>query len=107
MTAAPVVLRPGTRLRSQVCTTEVVVVRVGSGAVRLTCGGHPMVELGAEVDTRAPVDGLSGGSAIGKRYTAEADRTVEVLVTKAGAGTLADGRTPLVVKQAKPLPASD
>jgi hypothetical protein len=107
VTAAPVALRPGTRLRSQVCSTEVVVVRSGTGTVRLTCGGHPMVEFGSEVDTRAAIEGLSGGSAIGKRYTAEADPTVEVLVTKAGAGTLADDRTPLVVRQAKPLPASD
>jgi len=32
---------------------------------------------------------------------------VEVLVTKPGAGTLAIGTTPLVLKDSKPLPASD
>jgi hypothetical protein len=30
-----------------------------------------------------------------------------VLVTKAGKGTLSVGETPLVIKEAKPLPASD
>ena len=44
-------------------------------------------------------------SVMGKRYI---DATgAEVLVTKAGAGTLTVGSTPLVLKEAKPLPASD
>ena len=43
---------------------------------------------------------------MGKRYT-EDTGALEVLVTKPGAGTLAIGTTPLVLKDSKPLPASD
>ncbi|MGY4652349.1 hypothetical protein ACVWWN_006145 [Mycobacterium sp. URHB0021] len=45
------------------------------------------------------------GNAMGKRYVDEGGG--EVLVTKAGAGTLSIGDTPLNRKEAKPLPASD
>jgi hypothetical protein len=100
-------LRPGTRLRSQACSTEVVVVRAGTGAVDLTCAGHPMVGFDEPAAALPLVVGLDGGTAVGKRYTAASDRTIEVLVTKGGAGTLGDGATPLELKQAKPLPASD
>ena len=48
---------------------------------------------------------LSDGNLMGKRYVDETG--AEVLVTKAGAGTLSVGSTPLTVKEAKPLPASD
>jgi hypothetical protein len=47
------------------------------------------------------------GAVLGKRYTAQQDETFEVLVVKPGLGTLADGPQPLVLKAAKPLPASD
>ncbi len=42
---------------------------------------------------------------MGKRYVDE--NGAEVLVTKAGKGTLSVGSTPLTIKEAKPLPASD
>ena len=42
---------------------------------------------------------------MGKRYVDDAG--AEVLVTKAGKGTLSVGSTPLAIKEAKPLPASD
>ena len=48
---------------------------------------------------------LSDGNLMGKRYVDETG--AEVLVTKAGAGTLSVGTTALTVKEAKPLPASD
>ncbi len=49
---------------------------------------------------------LSDGNLMGKRYVD--DTGAEVLVTKAGAGTLSIGTTPpLSIKEAKPLPASD
>jgi hypothetical protein len=100
-------LNPGSRLRSQVCLAEVVVVRGGKG-VDLTCGGAPMMPLGS-VPTMgvSPVPSLMTGAALGKRYIASGDETFEVLVTKAGDGTLADGTDPLLIKSAKPLPASD
>lgn len=100
-------LKVGARLRSQVCDTEVIVVRLGDQSTELTCGGHPMLGLGDDGgDKLAPVDGLDGGSLLGKRYTAP-DTDIEVLVTKAGRGTLGLGAEPLVVKDAKPLPSSD
>ncbi|MCX4092364.1 hypothetical protein [Nocardia sp. alder85J] len=104
----PTPLTAGARLRSQTCTTEVIVVRAGSGTVGLTCGGAPMVGLDVPAAAATePAADLAGGTAVGKRYTAVADPALEVLVTKAGRGTLGDGTAPMVVKTAKTLPASD
>ncbi|NUU26189.1 MAG: hypothetical protein HOV68_32510 [Streptomycetaceae bacterium] len=101
-------MRTGARLRSQVCSTEVIVVRPPADGVELTCGGRPMLDIGADVpEGLSPAPELSGGALLGKRYTLAADDSFEVLVTKAGAGTLANGGEPLVVKEAKALPASD
>ena len=103
-------ITPGSRLRSQVCAGEVVVVRAGTGRVDLTCGGLPMVPLGAgpaATATARPASGLMTGTALGKRYVAGRDDTFEVLVTRPGDGTLADGADPLLLKAARPLPASD
>jgi hypothetical protein len=101
-------LSPGTRLRSQVCPAEVVVVRSGTGDVRLTCGGILMVAQGTDsAAAGSPAPSLMGGAVLGKRYTARRDDAFEVLVVKPGDGTLGDGTEPLVLKSAKPLPASD
>ena len=98
-------LRPGQRLRSQVCTTEVVVVRPSGSDVDLTCGGQPMVDIGqAAAQGGAPSAGLDGGTVVGKRYGAQ---QLEVLVTKNGAGSLAIGAEPLEVADAAKLPSSD
>lgn len=98
-------LKPGARYRSQVCTTEVIVVRPAD--ITLHCGGHPMVELGAEADPALALDPAAAtGSPVGKRYT-DAAGALEVLVTKAGEGGLSDGAALLVAKDAKPLPSSD
>ena len=48
---------------------------------------------------------FAGGTVMGKRYVDEGG--AELLVTKAGQGTLTVGETPLSLKEAKPLPASD
>jgi hypothetical protein len=48
---------------------------------------------------------LAAGSQMGKRYVD--DTGAEVLVTKPGACTPSVGETPLRLKEAKPLPASD
>ncbi|WP_432841593.1 hypothetical protein [Dactylosporangium sp. CA-092794] len=99
----------GTRLRSQVCTTEVIVVRRPGRPLRLTCGGSDLVAMDAQPPggTGTPAPGLDTGTLLGKRYTAAADEGLELLVTKAGQGTLAADGEVLVVKTAKPLPASD
>ena len=97
-------IKNGTRLASQVCDTQVIVVRIADSLDDLRCGGAPMVELGAERSGELD-PAFSDGAVMGKRYVDEAG--AEVLVTKAGAGTLAVGQTTLSLKEAKPLPASD
>ena len=99
-------MKPGARFRSQVCATEVVVVKVGEGGA-LACGGVPVVALDAPVaGTDGIQDGFDGGTLLGKRYTDEASG-VEILCVKPGAGALSiDGRL-LELKTAKALPASD
>ncbi|OBB43661.1 MULTISPECIES: hypothetical protein [unclassified Mycobacterium] len=99
-------IKNGTRLQSQVCDTQVIVVRSADSLDDLRAGGVPMVPLDAEKSADAQIDPeFSGGNAMGKRYVD--DNGAEVLVTKAGAGTLSVGTTPLSLKEAKPLPASD
>jgi hypothetical protein len=98
-------LKPGARLASGVCTTEVVVVRVSDPAVVLECGGVPMLPAGARPEG-SPKPGFDGGSLIGKRY-GSAEVAIEVLCVKAGAGALGANGSVLVQRSAKPLPASD
>ncbi|MEE2059246.1 hypothetical protein [Rhodococcus artemisiae] len=100
-------LKTGARLRSQVCTTEVIVVRADNPPAELTCGGHPMIEIGKPVADGLTIDtAFAGGSTLGKRYHDDGD-TVEVLVTKPGTGSPALGDQLLELKTAKPLPSSD
>jgi hypothetical protein len=99
-------IKNGTRLQSQVCDTQVIVVRSADSLDDLRAGGVPMVPLDAEKDAGATLDpAFSDGAVMGKRYVDE--NGAEVLVTKAGAGTLSVGDTALTLKEAKPLPASD
>ena len=100
-------IRTGERLASTVDMTEVIVVRAPVGEVELTCGGAAM-HLFSEPRAPAsrPAGGLDGGTQLGKRYTRAAG-DLEILVTKAGSGSLAVDGEILTVKQAKPLPASD
>jgi hypothetical protein len=99
-------IKNGTRLQSQVCDTQVIVVRSADSLDDLRAGGVPMVPLDAEKSSGLSIDpAFSEGNAMGKRYVDETG--AEVLVTKAGAGTLSVGTTALSLKEAKPLPASD
>jgi len=99
-------IKNGTRLQSQVCDTQVIVVRSSDSLDDLRAGGVAMVPLDAEKSADAALDpAFSEGNAMGKRYVDESG--AEVLVTKAGAGTLSVGTTALSLKEAKPLPASD
>ncbi|MET9214070.1 MULTISPECIES: hypothetical protein [unclassified Nocardia] len=96
----------GTRLRSQVCDTEVIVVRPADSLDDLRAGGVPMVPLGTEVTAGAsPHVDFADGNVLGKRYVD--DTGAEILVTKPGAGALSIGTVRLTLKGAAPLPASD
>jgi hypothetical protein len=103
-----VITKAGLRLSSVVCDTEVIVIKAPKEDLDLRCGGQPMVEL-AEGATKsgAPVPPFDTGTLIGKRYATSDDPAVEVLCTKAGAGTLSIGETVLPAKEAQPLPSSD
>jgi hypothetical protein len=103
-------IKNGTRLQSQVCDTQVIVVRTADSLDDLRAGGAPMIPIGSQEDSATSSElsldpALSDGNLMGKRYVDE--NGAEVLVTKAGAGTLSVGTTALTVKEAKPLPASD
>ena len=97
-------IKNGTRLQSQVDDTEIIVVRCVDSLEDLRCGGAPMVPMGAQRSGEIDAN-YAGGTVMGKRYV-DANGG-EVLVTKAGRGTLTVGATPLNLKEAKPLPASD
>jgi hypothetical protein len=100
-------LKPGSRWKSAVCDTEVVVVRPPKTPASLECGGHAVIaHAQAKPEGLAPSADLSGGTAAGKRYT-DAETGIEVLCTKGGAGSLSvDGRV-IGAAEAKKLPSSD
>lgn len=96
-------MKPGTKLKSAVCDTEVMVIK-GSNMV-VECGGTPMSDT--PPDVRAEVDmGFAEGTKMGKRYVS-ADGSVELLCVKPGKGSLSMGGAPLQIKDSKPLPSSD
>jgi hypothetical protein len=101
-------LKPGMRLRSAACETEVVVIRSPKGDLDLTCCGVPLVGKDDTSDDDTSVGSPVPGEEvlIGKRYSDES-ADLEVLCTKPGSGPLAcDGR-PLTINAPKPLPSSD
>ena len=96
-------MKPGTKLKSAVCDTEVMVIK-GTDA-EVECGGAPMAaEKPAEAGTLNP--DFAGGTQMGKRYV-DADGTVELLCVKPGKGSLSIGGVALTTKEAKTLPSSD
>ena len=102
-----IALKPGARLLSAVCATEMITVKAPGDEVDLTIGGAEPVTSAADRPEGGEVaDGHGGGCQMGKRYV-DADDTIELLCTKAGDGLPAIGGTLLVLKEAKPLPASD
>ena len=96
-------MKPGTRLKSLACETEVMVIRCSDGAIE--CGGAAMIGTGqGEVVPLVPE--YSNGTLMGKRYV-DADNQYELLCVKPGKGSLSVDGIALVTKDAKPLPASD
>ena len=97
-------MKPGTKLKSTVCDTEVMVIK-GGGETVVSCGGAPMAD--AKPDAPGAIDpAFADGSRIGKRYI-DADGTIELLCVKAGKGSLSIDGVALSTKDAKPLPSSD
>lgn len=101
-------LKAGTRMKSAVCATEIMVIAAPAAEdILLTCGGAPMISI-----TEQPAPGgsvsaeHSGGTMLGKRYVNEAGG-LELLCTKPGEGSLAANDQPLLLKEAKALPSSD
>jgi hypothetical protein len=96
-------MKPGTKLKSTVCDTEVMVIR-GSDVI-VECGGAPMgEEQPAEKSAVNPA--FAGGTQIGKRYV-DQDGAIELLCVKPGKGSLSILGVPLKTKDAKTLPSSD
>lgn len=96
-------MKPGIKLKSTVCDTEVMVIRGTQGSVE--CGGAAMVdEKPPKMGT--PSAEFAAGTQMGKRYVDEAS-TVELLCVKPGKGSLALNGVALHIKDSKPLPSSD
>ena len=98
-------MRVGSRWKSTVDATEVMVIRAPSGDVDLRCGGRPMVS-GAVSQSEELDPSWADGTQVGKRYVDE-EAGLELLCSKAGRGTLAVGDRALSLKDAQPLPTSD
>jgi len=101
-------LKPGMRLRSQVDGTEAIVVRAPADDLVVACGGQPMIDVAAEPEPGLAAAGdPAEGTQLGKRYTLATGAAIELLVTKPGKYGLSIDGSPLTLKEAKPLPASD
>ncbi|RSN64345.1 hypothetical protein [Actinomadura sp. WAC 06369] len=100
-------LRPGQQLASTVDGTRMIVVRAPAAEVEVRCGGAPMTDAAAAGEPTAAADpARQDGTLLGKRY-ADDGVGIELLCSKPGTGTVEVDGTPLPVKAAKPLPASD
>lgn len=100
-------LKAGTRLKSAVCDTELMVIRAPGGEAALTCGGAEMLAMAEQRAAGATPDSAhAAGTLVGKRYVDDKDQ-FEFLCTKGGKGSLALAGQTLAVKQAKTLPSSD
>jgi len=96
-------MKPGMKLKSAACDTEVMVIKCGQGSVE--CGGTAMAA--DRPASPAPLNpAQAGGTLMGKRYV-DATGSFELLCVKPGKGSLSVNGTALSVKDAKPLPASD
>ena len=99
----------GQKLHSVLDSTALVVIRAPDSEVTVTCGEAEMGDASPDV---APVPGAmpdagpGDGAQLGKRY-ADEGLGLELLCVKGGDAPVAVDGTPLRLKDAKPLPASD
>ncbi len=101
------VYKAGTRLKSAVCETQIMVLRAPTSELDLRCGGAEMLAMDAPTPVGAVLDAaFAAGALTGKRYV-DAAESMEFLCTKGGAGGLCLGAMALEIKQAKALPSSD
>jgi len=98
------VYKPGAKLSSTVCKTQIMVLRVPAEELDITCGGAPM-QVGDPAEL-GEMSGENNGTLVGKRYTDEGE-TMEFLCTRGGDGTVAVAGYTVDVKAAKKLPSSD
>lgn len=98
------VYKPGTKLSSTVCKTQIMVLRVPAEELDISCGGAPM-QVGDPAEL-GDMSGENSGTLVGKRYT-DADETMEFLCTRGGDGSVAVAGYVIDVKAAKKLPSSD
>ena len=99
-------LKVGARLRSAICTTEIMVVAAPARDLGISCGGAPMLDINEERPAAEPSAHNGEPTLLGKRYT-NAEGDLEVLCTKGGDGSLAVDGEYMAMKEAKPLPSSD
>jgi hypothetical protein len=100
-------MKPGLRLKSAVCSTQIMIIRSPLVPADIRCGGVEMLAPTEQPPPGARLDPAQAhGSLIGKRYADAQDR-VEVLCTQGGAGSLTLEGVLLTPKQAKALPSSD
>ena len=99
--------RPGMRLYSSVCDSEVMVIRY-QGSGEICCGGHAMSDKSDSPAAKnsSMDENLAGGTLMGKRYV-DASNSLEILCVKPGKGSLSCGEEPLRERGTKKLPSSD
>lgn len=98
------VFKPGMKLSSTVCKTQIMALRVPAVELDISCGGAPM-QVG-DPDTLGVMSGDNSGTLVGKRYT-DVDETMEFLCTRGGEGTVTIAGYVIDIKAAKKLPSSD
>ena len=98
------VYKPGTKLSSTVCKTQIMVLRAPAKELEISCGGAPM-QVGDPAELGA-MSGENSGTLVGKRYT-DADESMEFLCTRGGDGSISVTGYVIDIKAAKKLPSSD
>ena len=96
--------KPGTKLSSTVCKTQIMALRVPAEELEISCGGAPM-QVGDPAEL-GDMSGENSGTLVGKRYT-DADETMEFLCTRGGEGSITIEGYVIDIKAAKKLPSSD
>lgn len=98
------IYKPGIKLSSTVCKTQIMVLRAPAVDLKISCGGAPM-QVG-DPSELGEMSGENSGTLVGKRYTDEGE-TMEFLCTRGGDGSLAIEGYIIDIKAAKKLPSSD